>query len=217
MRLHARDHGECILVDRENSVHDARPLYEQGTYEAFVVQNECKLVPLPPAESIENYHQFAKVFEREIPSNVTGITKEPLYPSQEFWVKLAAGYKDKVPHRHKFPDIKQKNKNVPLFSLRSDSKGQWKKYSYVESRVFYCQMYEKRAPQTREFQELKRRLQEGYNLEILGYDAYPITQTLLQHYQDPTRPFGHELVLYCLLTIEDPKDFPWNVGFSSPI
>ena len=29
-------------------------------------------------------------------------------------------------------------------------------------------------------------------------------------YCDSHYPFGHELVLYCLLTIDDSKEYPWN-------
>lgn len=36
-------------------------------------------------------------------------------------------------------------------------------------------------------------------------------KTLNEHYVDPTRPFGHGLVLCTLLTVEDPADYPWNV------
>lgn len=54
------------------------------------------------------------------------------------------------------------------------------------------------------------------NINIIGYDGYsfetddPITFTG-NCYRDTSKPFGHEMALYCLLTIEDPNYYPWNI------
>ena len=32
----------------------------------------------------------------------------------------------------------------------------------------------------------------------------------MEHYTSTDRPFGHEMVLYSMLTVEDPKEYPWN-------
>ena len=46
---------------------------------------------------------------------------------------------------------------------------------------------------------------------ICGYDAYqPDPAKLYEHYCDPSRPFGHELVLYTLLSVKDREDYPWR-------
>lgn len=49
-------------------------------------------------------------------------------------------------------------------------------------------------------------LNEGFNLNIVGYDAYQPTKTLEEHYLDDSKPFGHELVLYTLLST---TEYPW--------
>lgn len=78
-------------------------------------------------------------------------------------------------------------------------------------------MYEKGAPETKEFKSLQNKIKDGENLQIIGYDAYPITHSLQEHYEDETRPFGHELVLFSLLVLDDPKEYPWNVFYQKNI
>jgi hypothetical protein len=55
-------------------------------------------------------------------------------------------------------------------------------------------------------------IKNGYNLNIQGYDGYNVTN-ILGHYYDISRPFGHELVLYTLLTEDDPLQYPWNIFY----
>ena len=202
MRLHAKDHEEYIYMTQEGEV--VQP------FEAEV--KNATLVRLPPALSIENYHQFNKCFPEEL-------DEQGEWPTQHFWQRLMEGYKDPVPHRHKFPNRKLSeadrkkgllNRNTPLYSLRTDSQGHWKIYTYLKSRWFYCSMYEKRVVEQPDFQTLLDKKKQGYNLQILGYDAYPVTKDLYSHYLDCDRPFGHELVLFCMLTIPNSKDRPWN-------
>ena len=97
-------------------------------------------------------------------------------------------------------------------------------------------------------------MDQGYNLELCGFDAYPIQNdieeksklpkstksakskvaksakneeedsnanantnanteteelTIEDHYLDSSKPFGHELVLYTMLTI-NPENYPWR-------
>jgi hypothetical protein len=162
---------------------------------------------VPVALNIENFHQFSKVFERDVRHTEDGI--ELL---DDFFRIRNAAFADPVPHRHKYPDDKGVggNKNVPLFSLHIKPSGVAQRYTYIESRYFYCSQYELLAKQTAEFAELRRQLDAGYNLQIVGYDGYEVTKTPWEHYNDASRPFGHELVLYCLLAIEDPHDYPWR-------
>jgi hypothetical protein len=136
-------------------------------------------------------------------------------PLPEFYDRLAAGYADPTPHRHKF-DRKfiqaqgLKNANIPAYSVRRMPDGSERHYTYVESRYFYCRQYELLAPQSAEFKQLCDWRNNGMNLQIVGYDGYDVTDTLMNHYLDDTRPFGHELVLYTLLTVDDPFNYPWN-------
>jgi len=54
-------------------------------------------------------------------------------------------------------------------------------------------------------------LSEGVNLQIVGYDGYEVTRSLIDHYKDPSVPFGHELVLFTLLTEPNSQQYPWIV------
>lgn len=162
---------------------------------------------LPDAINIENYHQFNKVFPSEVDDN-----GEPL---PIFYDRQRKAYRDPIPHRHKFPYAEMKklgkngNKNVPLYSLHDG-----KKYNYVESRQFYCKQYEMLAQKQEDFKRLQKAISNGTNLMICGYDAYPIEgdptrEKMKAYYMDGSRPFGHELVLFCLLVLEK-EDYPWK-------
>lgn len=53
-------------------------------------------------------------------------------------------------------------------------------------------------------------IEDGYNLRICGYDAYdPHHYNMEDCYCDISRPFGHELVLYTMLT-EPEEKWPWR-------
>jgi hypothetical protein len=160
---------------------------------------------LPVCYNIENYHQYNKVYPNEI---------------DDFKQIQLKGYLDKTPHRHKYDaktmkdlrkQINNVNKNAPLYSIHQTLDGQDQKFTYVESRYFYCCAYEKLAKETEDYKKLKQYIDNGINLNICGYDAYPITKDLLEHYEDPVKAFGHELVLYCLLTIHHSSDYPWHL------
>ena len=79
---------------------------------------------------------------------------------------------------------------------------------------FYSIAYEILAKRTAEFAKLQGMLRDGYQLIICGYDAFDLREEpehdLYWHYCNPGRPFGHELVLYALVTIEDPQQYPWR-------
>lgn len=67
----------------------------------------------------------------------------------------------------------------------------------------YCPAYAAGVVKTKAYKELLSLLDQGYNLQILGYDGYDYQtegKTLEACLNDTTRPFGHELVLVCLLT-----------------
>ena len=161
---------------------------------------------LPNALTIENYHQYNKHF--------------PQLETMEKFRKLRTqGYQDPVPHRHKYDSAKIRaiNKsyvngvNTPVYSIHLDATGKERKYTYVESRFFYCYWYETLAKQTKDYVNLVKMLDQGYNLNIVGYDAYePREDDLYTHYCDASRPFGHEMVLHSLLVIQDPRDYPWQ-------
>lgn len=150
----------------------------------------------PDAFNLENYFQSNKCFEFE---------QKDGKPLKAFYEKRNAAYLDQVPHRHKYT----KGMN-PLFSIHSE-----RVYNYIESRFFYCFWYTKLVKETADFRILKSKIENGYNLCICGYDAFQPTKDLYEHYCDVSKPFGHELVLYSLLTIEDVSEYPWTKYYES--
>jgi hypothetical protein len=161
---------------------------------------------LPPAKNLENFWQFSKVFPDEV--------DEKGEPTPAFFEAQIRAFNDPIPHRHK-PNAKKSststNINVPLYSVFRRKDGTLVKYKYVESRQIYCNYYERIALKTKEFQHLKDLLKQGYNLQICGYDAYDVTKTPEDHYLDGSKPFGHELVLYTMLVVDDPSCYPWRM------
>lgn len=166
---------------------------------------------LPQALSIENYHQFNKVFSREVETDANG----QVTVQAAFFNARNAAYLDPVPHRRKFEDEKgtNGNRNVPLFCLHLTRTGEERRYTYIESRYFYCREYERLAKQTADFAKLRDWLAQGYNLQIVGYDGHSVDKSVYELYTDERLPFGHELVLYTLLAIENPAEYPWNVYY----
>jgi hypothetical protein len=173
-----------------------------------------KMTVLPPAVNLENYHQFAKIFPYEVDADGN------LLP-ESLEIRML-GYTTDTPYRHKyeFPQMEalakrqgMEAKSAPLYSLYYSETGEPRQFSYLECRYFYCHYYELLAKSRPEFTQLRARIQDGYNIQIIGFDGYPITRSLWEHYLDTGRPFGHELVLYCLLTIDDPKEYPWNMFY----
>jgi len=165
---------------------------------------------LPPAQNLENFHQFSKVFPFEIDEN-DNIKEESVRLRYE-------AYLDPIPHRHKY-DAKELKKygnvNIPSFSVYYDAEGYEYRFTYFECRYFYCKLYERMVLDNKDFIHLSNLLRNGYNLNIVGYDGYPVTKTLQEHYHDTSRPFGHELCLYTLLTMENKDEYPWNVEYKS--
>jgi hypothetical protein len=169
---------------------------------------------LPPALTIENYHQFNKVFPNEVDADGGD-------PLPVFFAKQLEAYRDPEPHRHKYPRAElqrmadadgngTQNPNAPLYSYHLDDEGRAHRYSYVESRMFYCVWMERLAKRTVAFARLRAMRDDGYNLQLMGYDGYAVTRPVDEHFADASRPFGHELVIYCLLTVDDPAHYPWT-------
>jgi hypothetical protein len=161
---------------------------------------------LPIAKNLENFHQFAKFWKFELDEE--GNIKEEYVRYRE------DGYKSNIPMRHKYPksDVLKKNnkKLAQEFAMFYDQNGKERRYTYMESRYFYCHFYEKLASKENDFKKLQKSLKNGFNLNIVGYDGYHVDKSLWECYNDVRRPFGHELVLYTLLTVENPENYPWN-------
>lgn len=170
---------------------------------------------LPQALNLENFHQFSKHWQFEFDKDVL---------KHEYLEARRKGYLDPVPHRHKYErkvlEKYDKNINKPSCSIFYTKDGEERRYSYIGCRYFYCKVYEQLASKTKDYQQLVSWLKEGRNLQIVGYDGYPVIEsdnminTLLNCYFDESKPFGHELVLYTMLIIDEPANYPWNIIYA---
>ncbi len=157
---------------------------------------------LPAALNIENFHQGSKVFREEVDSDNN--------PGPLFYEHRVSFYRDHVPHRHKYKG-QGANANVPLYFLWVDKDGTEHRLDYITSRQFYCNFYERIAAHEKDYLYLLDQLQSGTNLQICGYDAFPIENSIEAAYLDPSVPFGHERVLYTMLVHpDDPGAWPWR-------
>lgn len=151
------------------------------------------------ATNVENVWQASKVWTGE----ENAIDKIPI---KEFFTRRSAVWTDPKAHRH-IKKGKGPNKNVPLYSLWGTQK-----LSYVEARKkIYCPIYSDLVKKTEAYKELERRVSQGENLLLIEYDGYDEVQekkSLSECLNDASRPFGHGLVLKCLLTGEEPWNMP---------
>lgn len=156
---------------------------------------------LPAALNLENFHQFSKIFDGE--------------SMADFRVAQRAAFRDPVPHRHKPLALagkdKNKNKNLCRGWVWTRADGTAVVKSYVECRQFYCNYYARFAAALPALATLRAALAAGTSLRICGYDGHPYApDAMADHYLDDARPFGHEAVLFTMLTL--PEDaWPWRV------
>lgn len=193
---------------------------------------------LPNAKNIENFHQFSKYFsdletEEEYKLNrVRGYTDST--PHRHKFPKIAAGTDETKRENKNIPDyfvwVDKKGEEHHLVGTPG----------YIVSRQFYCNFYDRLASVTEEFLKLKDLLARGYSLQICGPDAFPMETILgatepgldedeeskegidkesidkekivkgEETYLDPAHPFGHERVLYTMLTVSTPDSWPWR-------
>eukprot|EP01027_Heterolobosea_sp_BB2_P014653 GEZU01021019.1.p1 GENE.GEZU01021019.1~~GEZU01021019.1.p1 ORF type:complete len:358 (+),score=89.05 GEZU01021019.1:60-1133(+) len=149
-------------------------------------------VPMPEtAQNMENLWQFSKVWRGEFDEK-KGI------PIKDFFTRRASGWKDNTGHRHvkKGNDPSTGKPYVPLFAWWAGEK-----LKYIEARRrIYCPIYAREVANTAAFKKLMQMVDDGFNVQILGHDGYNRgTLTWNQCFLDERRPFGHEMVLACLL------------------
>lgn len=161
---------------------------------------------LPDSLNLENFHQFSKCFKEEV--------DEKNNPTELYYENRLRGYLDPKPHRHKYKG-NDKNKNIPLYFIWVDNNNKEHRLNYIESRQFYCNFYERLASVEADYIKLKNMIDNGYNLNITGYDANKIddsvnlVESIEKEYLDPKKPFGHEKVLYTMLLL-NPIYYPWR-------
>lgn len=168
---------------------------------------------LPPALNLENMWQNSRAWLSELDADGK--------PGPEFYKTRLAMYLDPEPQRHKavkkaVPTLKDGKPNGVAFFVWTRQDGTEVYMSYVQSRQVYCHFYELHAKQSKEFVELKTSIEKGVNVNIIGYDGFDFRKvkgnTLAEKFEscylDPSRPFGHELVL-CALLLLKPDQYPW--------
>lgn len=175
----------------------------------------------PVATNIENFHQFSKVFRPEVAVNPGQDPDVPVHgtPLPIFYERRLLGFADPEPHRHKLGSSKEEhlaalglsasaNANHCAYAVHWNPQlQQERRYSYVESRQFYCRQYALLARQTPQYAELKS-ICEQFTVYLCGYDAPDqaavnvraySAELLREWYEDDSTPFGHEKVLLALL------------------
>lgn len=156
------------------------------------------------ASCVENMHQGSKLFH--------GSIDDPSAMAQ-FREVQASLFADPKPHRHNpMATGKGHQKNVPVCFVWTRSDGTVVPYDYVPSRQFYCNYLERGLlAGNAGFDRLKTMVEEGTSVNLLGYDAFdvPLDRTIDSIYLDGSRAFGHELVIYTMLT-HRPNEWPWR-------
>lgn len=169
---------------------------------------------LPPSRNLENFHQGSKVFQSEL---LPDGTIDP-----KFYENQRKTFEDEIPHRHKqnIPKEFKGNRNKCHGWVWKRSDGTEVLLRYIACRQFYCHFYEYLAKQQGDYRKLCSLRDKGHNLLILGYDGKDLNAThdnrtmaekLEAAYLDPSNPFGHEMVLLTLLTVDEPEKYPWRI------
>lgn len=152
-------------------------------------------------KNIEDAWQCSKVFEHQLENG-----KESL-KSDEWWAKWnewsRRGRFSGEARRHR--TIKSTPPDKTLFSYYMGDR-----LDYITSRKrMYAVWYAQTVKKTNAYKDLKARHLSGQNLLLLEYDGLDRDnpeenkdldeKSLQQYIDDPSRPFGHALVLACVL------------------
>ncbi len=162
-------------------------------------------------ETLEIYWQYSKVYESEISAR-----DEVL---DIFFEKRKKFFKYRIANAVEWKKMKTLKKGpepeIPIFALH-ELNGKEKRYDYVSSRYFYCTYYAALAEKENDLAKLRTMMDEGLNIQLVGYDSFDLDKNdseeiaLYKAFKNSSFHFGHEAVLYCLLTL-NPKNYPWVV------
>jgi hypothetical protein len=103
------------------------------------------------------------------------------------------------------------NKDIEYFAWMD------KELNYITSRQIYCNFYERFICKSPCFLRIVGLLAQGYQLQLCGPDAHVIPRLHEQSmadalevaYLNGDRPFGHERVLFTMLTCPRREQWPW--------
>jgi len=166
--------------------------YPDGIHPGFrAVDDEFQQATV---QVFENYWQGSKIYPKDV-------VNEIIQPS--FYQRRAKLFADPKGHRRALP----KSAGKPKASYFNDEV-----LFCTQARIYYIQNYIFLVEREPKYWDLVKRVNEGENLQILGYDGYdpvsglpfgahPLTYEAMERAMyDPNRSFGHEFVLAGLLS-----------------
>ena len=84
----------------------------------------------------------------------------------------------------------------------------------IQFRALMCRLYETLVRTSTDIRDLRRALAEGFNV-VLWTANHILHQSVLadviDDFHSEWQPFGAENIVACMLMIDDPNDYPWNV------
>lgn len=162
-------------------------------------------VALPAsASNLENLWQYGKVWSGDIAEGSGA-------PSAGFFRRRAAGWTKAKADRHALADPSRKGSAQCRRTQETRYHYWFGQYlGYVEARRrVYAPLYERLVRETDAWKELEARVARGEKLLLIGYDAYDREDRSWDEcFANEKRPFGHEMVLACML--ENQRPFPWE-------
>ena len=169
------------------------------------------------SHNLENYWQCSKLYpSQKLECDNNNHSKCQNSCFRKYQTEM---FNDIEPHRHnKFSKVNNK-KVAPNGWVWTYKDGSTKLFPYVESRQFYCNYYERLAIKTKAFRTLKDLLNDGMNLNIIGYDGWSLNDEnvdnlkveLMKLYLNSAQPFGYELCIVSLLIFDNPEEYPWRI------
>jgi hypothetical protein len=96
------------------------------------------------------------------------------------------------------------------FFLFKDRNGNERRYTFLEARFFFCHYYELLVRNKPDFLRLKTLKEDRFNLQLAG--CIFVSKTPIEHYIQDKANFDQSMILYCMLTIDDPNNYPWRVA-----
>lgn len=157
-----------------NGIHPGFHPHEDGVHQVMTCTN------------FENLWQGSKIYDIDLDGQ--GV----IQPS--FYQRRARMCADPQPHRRALP------KSAGATCVGAYWNGHI--LAYIPSRVQYCTIYASLVRPTPKYAQLEGMVRNGMNIQIIGYDGWdvPVTaEAMRAAYLNPDRPFGHELVLTCML------------------
>ena len=146
---------------------------------------------IPNFSNLENFWQFSKMYSDQ---------------TKESFERRRLEYSNAQPTRH------NRKGEKPVGWVWNG-----KLLSYLDARKYYCCFYEELCRKEEEYKTLCEMVEEGSNLNIVGYDGRSLDKyegeslkdKIYSCYRGDNAPFGHELCLVAMLTLKDDQ-LPWK-------